>query len=141
MKKIIFALIFSVGLVGVANAEATNAKSVCENVDIGVLFYATSKSLSIGEFFYKVNDENYDSFSKKYLANNDMTNKFMKHTLSLLGTHTHYTEIKRSDKEIVCAYKLTFDYLKTQITEQELERFERFAAENDMYDWYNEKKR
>ncbi len=58
--------------------------------------------------------------------------------LSHLGANGYFMGIKRNSKESLCAYTLTFDYLKTEITEDELLRFEQFLAQNQFYSQYEQ---
>lgn len=137
MKKFALVVFLGLGLLRAEVAKTESIESVCGNVDMGSI-YLSNRLESIARFFYKVDSqEDKDKFQKQYLSSKDKIYKLNGLVLSLLGAKPYYTEIKRSDKESVCAYKLVFDYLNTQLTEQELERFERFAAENNAYDWYN----
>lgn len=110
MKKIILVLMFSLGLVSVANAE-----SVC-------------KKLSYDDIISKFPTLDYG---------NNLTNEQVD---VLLGRKLYVKEIKRSDKESMCVYKLGFDSLKTKLSKQELESFERYLAENDWYNSYENNK-
>lgn len=140
MKKLALVVFLGLGLLraeSVESAKTDAVESVCGNVDMGSI-YLSDRLESIARFFYKVDSrEDKEKFEKQYLSSEDKIYKLNGLVLSLLGAKTYYTEIKRSDKESVCAYKLVFDYLNTQLTEQELERLERFAAESNAYDWYN----
>lgn len=140
MKKIALVVFLGFGLLRAEVAESAKAESVCENVDIASIYDRHETDFSaIAKFFYDIDsEEEHDKFKKQYLASADKHIKLNRIVLNLLGTKTYHIEIKRSSKESLCAYKLVFDYLNTQVTEQELERFEQFAADNDMYDWYND---
>lgn len=140
MKKIALVVFLGFGLLRAEVAESAKAESVCENVDIASIYDRHETDFSaIAKFFYDIDsEEEHDKFKKQYLASADKHIKLNRIVLNLLGTKTYHIEIKRSSKESLCAYKLVFDYLNTPITEQELERFEQFAADNDMYDWYND---
>lgn len=128
------------GLLRAEVVESAKAESVCGNVDIASVYRSMeSQFLTIATFFYEVDREkDKERFYEQYLADADKHIKLNELILNLLGAKTYYIEIKRSNKESLCAYKLVFDYLNTQVTEQELEQFERFAADNNMYDWYND---
>lgn len=137
MKKLALVVFLGLGLLRAEVAKTESIESVCGNVDMGSI-YLSDRLEPIARFFYKVDsNEDKDKFQKQYLSSKDKIYKLNGLVLSLLGAKPYYTEIKRSDKESVCAYKLVFEYLNTQLTEQELERFERFTAEYNAYDWYN----
>lgn len=59
-------------------------------------------------------------------------------TLSHLGANGYFMGIKRNSRESLCVYTLTFDYLKTEISEEELLRFEQFLAQNQLYYQYEQ---
>lgn len=60
--------------------------------------------------------------------------------LSLLGANIYFMGIKRNSKESLCVYTPTFDYLKTEISEEELLRLEQFLAQNALYYLYENEK-
>ncbi len=116
MKKIILVLMFSLGLVNVANAE-----SVCNSYSID--------DSGIGD------DMSYfDGLG---------TNEAAKHWNKLIVRY-HTAEIKKSDKETLCIYmtQIGQGYLNIQLTPQEIERFERFLVEvnSDGYEAYERNK-
>ena len=54
----------------------------------------------------------------------------------------HSKEFKIDDKESVCVYMNVYDlsFLNTQLTQSDIEQFERYMAENGRYDDYEESK-
>lgn len=127
MKKIIFVLMFSLGLVSVANAE-----SVCN-------------SFSIEDWKNDIVDEfglihKFAEFDAGSYGNNAYEKA--KKSWDKLVMRYHTGEIKKSDKETLCIYMATIGrgYLDIQLTPQEIERFERFLVEKDAYSEYEDKK-
>ena len=122
MKKIIFVLMFSLGLVSVANAE-----SVCNSYSPK----SDEMPFSIG----------------KYMSDSDfaMGNGKVEKDWDKLAMRYHSAEIKKNDKETLCIYMVTIGqgYLNIQLTPQEIERFERFLVEKvdeSGYEVYEENK-
>lgn len=109
MKKIIFVLMFSLGLVSVANAE-----SVCNS--------------------YSIDDRGIGDDMSYFDIGNDKAKK----DWDKLIMRYHSAEIKKSDKETLCIYMETIaqGYLDIQLTPQEIERFERFLVEKNLYKEY-----
>lgn len=104
MKKLVLLLVISLGL-SVANAE-----SVCNSYStkdyISVKFVGQMSQFATGD--YK-QEKYWDELIMRYYT----------------------SEIKKSDKETICIYMVTTrqGYLNTQLTPQEIERFERFLIE------------
>ena len=123
MKKIIFVLMFSLGLVNVANAESVCYQDYYNDV-IGVSSFA--KWL-----------DDYDIMSENRKKNNKILTTWKK-----LLVRTYVGEIKRSDKESLCLFMdvAITDYLKTTLTPQEIERFERYLVKIGYYDSYESDK-
>ena len=100
-------------------------KSVCEKLSKTDIYPEINNKYGdwavMGEFFY-----NNNSYSIEQLEN-------------LLGLQIYYMDIKRDDKENVCTYVMTTDksYMDTQITQQELARFEKFLFEHEIYESYD----
>lgn len=98
-----------------------SGKSICETLpktEIYPEIDAQSDDLQIiGDFFY-----GYDSYSAEQIEN-------------LFKIRVDYMEIKRKDNESVCAYVISTDksFMKTKLTNEELERFEDFLLENELY--------
>lgn len=109
MKKIIFVLMFGLGLVSVANAE-----SVCNS--------------------YSIDDRGIGDDMSYFDIGNDKAKK----DWDKLIMRYHSAEIKKSDKETLCIYMWTIaqGYLDIQLTPQEIERFERFLVEKNLYKEY-----
>ena len=61
---------------------------------------------------------------------------------NLLGAQVHYMEIKRSDKESICAYIISTNtaYKQTNLTSQEIAKLERALVDNDEYSEYEKRK-
>lgn len=105
MKKLILLLVISLGLVSVANAE-----SVCNSYSI--------KNIAPFRFAY---------WMSNFATGNGMQEKYWDELVMRYYT----SEIKKSDKETLCIYMGTTGqgYLNTQLTPQDIERFERFLIE------------
>lgn len=60
----------------------------------------------------------------------------------LFNVQVNYMEIKRSDKESVCAYVASIDkkYNEIQLSSQEVEQLEKALVDNDMYGKYEQSK-
>lgn len=60
---------------------------------------------------------------------------------NLLGAQVHYMEIKRSDKENICAYIISTNtaYKQTNLTSQEIAKLERALVDNDKYSEYEKR--
>lgn len=109
MKKIILVLMFSLGFVSAANAE-----SVCNS--------------------YNIDDRGIGDDMSYFDIGNDKAKK----DWDKLIMRYHSAEIKKSDKETLCIYMETIaqGYLDIQLTPQEIERFERFLVEKNLYKEY-----
>ena len=106
MKKIILALMFSLGLVSAANIDV-----LC------------------GE--------------NKYLKNTiGFSNEVNEDILNKLILHHHSKEFKIDNKESICAYINVYDlsFLNTQLTQDDIEQFERYMAEKSRYEEYKKNK-
>lgn len=118
MKKLVLLLVISLGLVSVANAE-----SVCN-----------SYSIKNGKPFH------FGSYMSYFATGNWKQEKYWDELVMRYYT----SEIKKSDKETLCIYMGTTrqGYLNTQLTPQDIERFERFLVEkvdSEKYRvWYEE---
>lgn len=124
MKKIIFVLMFSLGLVSVVNAE-----SVCYQTDYNDYY------IGVGGFAEWLDD--YD-----IMFGNQKKNDKIFATWKKLLVRTYVGEIKRSDKESLCLFMdvAITDYLKTALTPQEIERFERYLVKIGYYESYESDK-
>ncbi len=117
MKKIILLLVFSLGLV-----SAVNAESVCE--EVSCIYRGADRVAQMLE-------ANFSKEEEKLKA--DWGRKL---------NRCYMAEIKRSDKETLCLYTTTAitDYLKTSLTPQEIERFERYLVKVGYYKSYESNK-
>lgn len=114
MKKIILVLMFSLGLVSAANIDA-----VCgEDED---LKYHDSSNIAGVEFSIWKEVDN---------------------ILNLMLSH-HSKEFKIDNKESICAYMNVYDlsFLNTQLTQDDIEQFERYMAEKGKYEEYEKYKK
>ena len=93
---------------------------MCDKVDIGAVYGSDFYYNTIGGFLYNMS---LDELRAKNITNAQI--------LNLLGPQIHSMEIKRSEKESICVYKLSFDVSKIQISPQEVEKFEKFAMEKN----------
>lgn len=99
-----------------------SGQSVCETLpktEIYPEIDAKSDDLQmIGDFFY-----GYDSYSAEQIEN-------------LFKIRIDYMEIKRKNNESVCAYVIAIDksFVNTKLSSDEVERFEDFLLENELYD-------
>ena len=113
MKKLVLLLVISLGL-SVANAE-----SVCENMNKFIGVNAEWFASALGN------------------ANNNSKNRDRKIINSWKNRleRAYIGEIKHSDKESLCLYMTTAitDYLKTTLTPQDIERFERYLTKKNLY--------
>ena len=134
MKKLVFLLIF--GLISVANAESvceTKAESYCDNAGSWV-----AHSLAGGYTYKQCSGVWCDSQWKSNYDEDEKLRADWKRTFN----RCYIAEIKRSDKETVCLYmnRAITDYLKTTLTPQEIERFERYLVKNKEYESYESDK-
>lgn len=61
---------------------------------------------------------------------------------NLLNAQVHYMEIKRDEKESICAYVMATNtaYKQVKLTSQEIARLEKALADNDKYSEYEKRK-
>lgn len=79
----------------------------------------------------------------KYLKNNiGFSNEVNEDILNKLILHHHSKEFKIDNKESICAYMNVYDlsFLNTQLTQDDIEQFERYMAENGWYERYERSK-
>lgn len=119
MKKIIFVLMFSLGLLSVANAE-----SVCNQ------YQPEYEPSEISNYMVALSNNKSGSSVK-----NDRFHKKAAKEWDNLIMRNHIGEIKKGDKETFCIYMTTIGqgYLDTRLTAQEIEQFERFLVESGYY--------
>ena len=122
MKKLVLLLVISLGL-SVANAE-----SVCKEKDSYYIYGFSG--------LVELIDKDYRS------AKNKKTRDKIEAAWSKLLLRPYVGELKRSDKELLCLSMHTTitDYLKTTLTPQEIERFEKYLLKNDKYESYEKNK-
>ncbi len=122
MKKLVLLLVISLGLV-----SAVNAESVCKE---------QQKYDIPNRWLVDLIDKGYRS------AKSEKTKDKIYATWSKLVSRSYMGEIKRSDKESLCLSMdiAITDYLKTTLTPQEIERFEKFLIKNESYESYEENK-
>lgn len=92
-----------------------------------------------------VNAANIDAVcgENKYLKNTiGFSNEVNEDILNKLILHHHSKEFKIDNKESVCAYMNVYDlsFLNTQLTQDDIEQFERYMAEKSRYDKYEKNK-
>ena len=115
------------GIVDSTQGKLGEGQSVCNNLaksEILPRYYANSGYFKeLGSFF----------FSGDYS---------IAQVEKLLGAQVHYIEIKRSDKENICAYIISTNtvYKQTNLTSQEIAKLERALVDNDMYSEYEKRK-
>lgn len=124
MKKLVLLLVISLGLVSVANAE-----SVCKEEEDSYYIYGFSGLVELI-------DKDYRS------AKNKKTEDKIKAAWSKLLLRHYMGELKSSDKESLCLsmYTVKTDYLKTTLTPQDIERFEKYLIKNESYESYERNK-
>ena len=79
----------------------------------------------------------------KYLKNNiGFSNEVNEDILNKFILHHHSKEFKIDNKESVCAYMNVYDlsFLNTQLTQDDIEQFERYMAEKGDYGYYERRK-
>ena len=134
MKKIALMLIFSLGLIGIANAE-----SICDN-QFNEIFYSDYSNVDsianlTAKFAIKREVDEYEIDYKNRVAEKAKYYKSI-----LVGFYAK--EFKVSNKESICAYMMSVDtaFLNTKLTPQEIERFEQFLIKKDEYRAYERSK-
>ncbi len=131
MKKIIFVLMFSLGLVSAENIDA-----VCgENKK----YMSDFEDGRISELVVEIVDNTaYDMSNKKQ---NEAIMKLYNQLHSLIYSQ-HSKEFKIDNKESICAYMNVSDlsFLNTQLTQDDIEQFERYMAQKGWYEGYEDDK-
>lgn len=127
MKKLILGLMFSLGLLGVANAD-----SVCDKVD-----YSADKWFSYGVPVV--------GYVARFAAGKDSGDNYKRQYeyYKSIFVVPYAKEFKVNDKESICVYLLTTidkSYLNTKLTPQDIEQFERWLVKNDEYESYERNK-
>lgn len=126
MKKLVLLLVISLGLVSVANAE-----SVCKEKEDSYFDYGIAELIDD-----KYNHRN--NLSKVQ----ERKNRQLQAAWSKLLLRHYIGELKSSDKESLCLsmYTVKTDYLKTTLTPQDIERFEKYLIKNESYESYERNK-
>lgn len=130
MKKIALILLF--GLVSIANAE-----SLCER-DFNEIFGSMTNSIANLMANYVIKRE-VDEYKIDF--ENRLAEKAKYYESILVGFYAK--EFKTSNKEeSICAYMMSIDmtFLNTELTAQEIERFEQFLIKKDNYQSYERNK-
>lgn len=147
MKKLIWFLIMSLGLVSVVNAE-----SVCETLDEYTSWRDKWKASNHYDYGFvdeymvyelaSVIEDKYITSASTATKAQEKSNKQIEDAWDKLISTFHIGEIKKSEKESLCLYMQTTitDYLKTTLTSQEIERFEKYLVENNDYKYYEKNK-
>ena len=128
MKTIILGLMFSFGLVGVANAD-----SVCDKINYSVDRWFNYYKVPVAGYMANFVSGKYEGkdYEKQY--------EYYKSIFVV----PYAKEFKVNDKESICAYLLTTidkSYLNTKLTPQDIEHFERWLVKNDEYESYESNK-
>lgn len=79
----------------------------------------------------------------RYLKNTiGFSNEVNEDILNKLILHHHSKEFKIDNKESICAYMNVYDlsFLNTQLTQDDIEQFERYMAEKGDYGYYERRK-
>lgn len=129
MKKIILVLMFSLGLVSAANIDAVCGEKYRSDFEDSRLWKLVVKI---------VNNTAYDMSLEKQ---NKAIDKLYNQLHSLIYSH-HSKEFKIDNKESICVHINVYDlsFLNTQLTQDDIEQFERYMAQKGWYKGYENNK-